>query len=88
MSDDINAVLTTAVNYTGSSIIYTCPECGGDLEETVLTSLPPQYHFSCRKCGWSHTKKSKCPEPKRIPFGSDAFTSDPESPLPPTINLC
>ena len=33
-------------------IIYTCPECGGDLDGIVLTSNPPIYKMRCRICGW------------------------------------
>ena len=34
-------------------LVETCPECGGDLIETVLTSYPPQRKKSCPRCGWS-----------------------------------
>lgn len=37
-------------------IIYTCPNCGGDLQEIVLTSNPPQNKKVCHQCGWSYTE--------------------------------
>lgn len=33
-------------------IIYTCPECGGDLMNLVLTSHPPIPEKYCMRCGW------------------------------------
>ena len=35
-------------------VIYTCPKCGTDLDEYVLTTYPAQYMKKCRNCGWSH----------------------------------
>ena len=47
-------------------IVYTCPKCGHDLFETVLTSNPPIHRKECLKCGWSW---QSTPEPiRRIPF--------------------
>lgn len=47
-------------------IIHTCPECGGDLVDYVLTSYPPIPAKKCLKCGWYWRGK---PEPiTRIPF--------------------
>jgi hypothetical protein len=46
-------------------IIYTCPKCGSDLEETVLMSYPPQYKKLCRKCGYEYIEQT---ETIRIPF--------------------
>lgn len=48
-------------------IIYTCPECGNDLEDTVLTTYPPKYEKRCLKCGWSYTEGSDG-RTLRIPF--------------------
>ena len=34
---------------------YICPKCGGGMcrnEMVVLTSYPPQYEYSCNKCGY------------------------------------
>lgn len=33
-------------------IIETCPKCGHDLEETVLTTNPPILVKRCLHCGW------------------------------------
>ena len=46
-------------------IIYTCPICGHDLQEVVLTSLPPQYQKICNHCGYTYTEQSSA---IRIPF--------------------
>lgn len=34
-------------------LIYTCPKCGTDLDEIVITTYPPIYKRTCPKCGWS-----------------------------------
>ena len=53
-------------------IIFTCPECGGDLEPFVLTSNPPICKMRCRICGWEGS--NDIPETIRIPYQSqDSF---------------
>ena len=34
-------------------IIYTCPNCGGDLSEIMVATNPPIYTKVCHNCGWS-----------------------------------
>ena len=52
-------------------LVYTCPKCGGDLEETVLLSCPPKHKVCCKNCGWTHVNQEKiC----RIPY---PITLDP-----------
>ena len=34
-------------------LIYTCPKCDTDLDETIITTYPPIYKKTCPKCGWS-----------------------------------
>jgi len=46
-------------------IVYTCPRCGGDLEETLLTSYPPQHEVCCNNCGWTHVTRE---EIRKIPY--------------------
>lgn len=47
-------------------IIYTCPNCGHDLRESVIATYPPIYRKECPNCNWSWESG---PEPiKRIPF--------------------
>ena len=54
-------------------IIYTCPECGGDLQEMVLDSYPPIYKKECLKCGWTENRMD---ETVRIPYQSqNSFVS-------------
>lgn len=49
-------------------IIYTCPKCGADLEELVLTSNPPQHIKRCKnlKCDWMFVEKPQ--DVIRIPY--------------------
>lgn len=53
-------------------IIETCPICGEDLFECLLTSNPPTYQKYCYACGWSWTSKPE--EVVRVPFGSRQLT--------------
>lgn len=39
-------------------IIYTCPKCGSDLEEMILTTYPAQHRVYCPNCKWSHDEPS------------------------------
>ena len=48
-----------------SIIIWTCPECGADLEYTVLTTNPPIEVCRCPKCEWEYSRQEKI---KRVPF--------------------
>lgn len=49
-------------------IIYTCPKCGADLEDIVLTSNPPQYMKKCKnlKCDWHYVERPV--DVVRIPY--------------------
>lgn len=51
-------------------IIYTCPTCGCDLQEYVLTSLPPQYKKTCPNCGWETIEPVSEESIVRIPYES------------------
>lgn len=55
-------------------IIYTCPKCGGDLQDLVLASYPPQYKKECPKCGWSHIEKPN-DEVVRIPYNPPEYST-------------
>ena len=46
-------------------IIETCPFCGADLEQTILTSNLPKRKVMCPKCGWQHTEST---ETIRVPY--------------------
>jgi Zn-finger nucleic acid-binding protein len=48
------------------NIIYTCPECGLDLMDLVLTANPPILQKRCPNCGWVWTDKPT--ETIRVPF--------------------
>ena len=40
-------------------ITYVCPKCGNNLEQIVLTSLPPIHVFKCHKCGFRKEKREQ-----------------------------
>lgn len=46
-------------------VIYTCPKCGHDLQQVVLTCNPPIYRSECPNCGWSHERRDNV---IRIPY--------------------
>ena len=39
-------------------IIYTCPECGGDLVDYVITTYPPIQAKKCLRCGFRWESKT------------------------------
>ena len=49
-----------------SIVIETCPKCGHDLLNEVLTTYPPIPRKRCIACGWSWTGKRE--EVIRVPF--------------------
>lgn len=53
-------------------IIETCPECGNDLVDEVITTYPPIPRKACFHCGWSWEGKRE--EIVRVPFKEDAYT--------------
>lgn len=52
-------------------IIYTCPKCGRDLIDLVLTSNPPQCKKECFSCGWASEIEQE--EIVRVPFGGNSM---------------
>lgn len=59
-------------------IIETCPKCGHDLTDLVLTTYPPIPQKKCFNCGWEWTGKPE--EVVRVPFGGHTYTSDRTTP--------
>ena len=56
-------------------IIYTCPECGADLQSFILTSNPPKTQYNCPLCNWSYTEPQGQPEEIiRIPYGGNSIS--------------
>lgn len=55
-------------------IIETCPRCGHDLVDLMLTSNPPIPKKQCWSCGWSWTGEPE--EVIRVPFGGNSFVPD------------
>ena len=47
-------------------IIETCPKCGADLIDSVLTTNPPRARKECSKCDWEWIEESE--DIIRIPF--------------------
>ena len=60
-------------------IVYTCPECGSDLEELVYPTYPPIHAKRCNKCGW---KIEEEPDIVRIPYTSASLTTINSAPDP------
>lgn len=52
-------------------IIETCPRCGHDLHDVMLTSNPPIPQKECFNCGWSWTGEPE--EVIRVPFGGNSM---------------
>ena len=50
------------------AIIYTCPECGADLQDIVMTSYPPREAKRCMKCGWEYVYNDGDEQIVRVPF--------------------
>jgi len=58
-------------------IIYTCPDCGGDLEEMVETRPPYNHRMVCNNCNWVSRKLNSFAEKViRIPYYSDHDEDD------------
>ena len=55
-------------------IIETCPVCGHDLQDLILTTYPPIPKKLCPSCGWSWTGERE--EVIRVPFGGNSFVPD------------
>jgi hypothetical protein len=68
-------------------IIETCPECGHDLQNLMLTTYPPIPQKQCFNCGWTWTGKQE--EVIRVPFSSTIdLISRLEQMSPEDINNC
>lgn len=65
-------------------IIETCPVCGHDLQDLVLTTYPPIPKKICFNCGWSWIGERE--EVVRVPFGGDNFAPDTTNYLNTNIN--
>lgn len=49
-------------------LIYTCPNCGGDLHDIMLACNPPIHQKVCHNCGWSYEDPRE--EVIRVPFNN------------------
>ena len=65
-------------------IIETCPKCGHDLIDLVLTTYPPIPKKQCTFCDWSWTGQRE--DIIRVPFNSDTFELDAADNLKTNIN--
>lgn len=63
-------------------IIETCPKCGHDLTDLVLTTYPPIPQKKCFSCGWEWTGEPE--EVVRVPFGGNTYTNTTDTVI---INL-
>ena len=57
-----------------SIIIETCPKCGHDLQDLVITTYPPIPAKQCFNCGWYWEGKRE--EIVRVPFYNDTIRND------------
>lgn len=57
-----------------SIIIETCPKCGHDLQDLVITTYPPIPAKQCFNCGWHWEGKRE--EIVRVPFNNDTIRND------------
>lgn len=52
-------------------IIETCPKCGHDLRDLIITTYPPIPQKKCFSCGWEWTGEPE--EVIRMPFGGNSL---------------
>lgn len=52
-------------------IIETCPKCGGNLMNLILTTNPPIPQKKCFSCGWEWTGEAE--EVVRVPFCENTY---------------
>lgn len=55
-------------------IIETCPKCGHDLRDLIITTYPPIPQKKCFSCGWEWTGEPE--EVIRMPFGGNSLIKD------------
>ena len=55
-------------------IIETCPKCGHDLRDEIITTNPPIPRKVCYNCGWSWEGHSE--QVVRVPFGGNSYQDD------------
>lgn len=55
-------------------IIETCPVCGHDLCDSMITAYPPIPKKECPSCGWYWEGEPE--EIVRVPFGGNSYTSN------------
>lgn len=70
-------MLDCALKLKGRSdmvVIETCPKCGGDLLDYVLTSLPPIPCKRCMRCGWDWQGNRE--DIVRVPFNGSEEVYD------------
>ena len=56
-------------------IIYTCPDCGHDLQEFILCSNPPKTQYNCPACGW-HKIEDAHEQIVRVPYGGNTIPEE------------
>ena len=55
-------------------IIETCPKCGHDLRDEIITTCPPIPRKVCYNCGWSWEGQPE--QIVRVPFGGNSYQDD------------
>ena len=59
-------------------IVYTCPKCGADLRDVILTCNPPIHKKVCSNCGWESTEPKE--DVVRIPYYDNTLIDEKPSP--------
>ena len=54
-------------------LVYTCPECGKELQFSVIATYPPINVAECPSCGWREEKRDTI---EKIPYKTTTVTSD------------
>ncbi len=54
-------------------IIETCPKCGHDLTEYMITTNPEIRVKECHHCGWKWERREDGEEVMRVPFDPNGW---------------
>ena len=70
------------------NVVYTCPNCGGDLQIECICTNPPQYRMTCFKCGWVEEEAQE--DTIRIPYipRNNQFNSFDLNSIPAPCRKC
>ena len=55
-------------------LVYTCPECGEELQFSDIATYPPIHIAECLSCGWREEKRDTI---EKIPYKTSDVSSQP-----------